>query len=413
MNEPNSNRQQSDLIIVGAGPAGLSAAVVAAEYGLKVTVIDEFPEPGGRMLGQFHEERGHWWVGKRIADELIGKNRALGVSILCGVSVYGMLKESGMWEVSTSHGAMTAPRVLLATGAAEIPLPANGWTLPGVMSIGAAQVMTNVHYVKPGKRGLIIGVNVLAMAIARELSVSGVQLAGIVLPPGGPLAGKAALPKDNLQLLMGLSHLAPSPILRLGGKIANALGVAGIVSGLFPRRGIKLWDIPLKLRTTAVSINGTDRVESVTLADVNGQGEIIAGSEREEAVDFVALAGGLYPLAELASVAGCPFIYTPELGGHLPLHSERMQTPVEGLYVAGNITGVESALVAMAQGRLAAISICCDAGVLGSEGERKVADAIDEVHSVRASALIQFHPGIPEARRGIYRIWQETFGTGV
>ncbi|CAM4319013.1 FAD-dependent oxidoreductase [Paenibacillus alkaliterrae] len=408
-----SKRQQSDLIIVGAGPAGLAAAAAAAENGLSVTIIDEFPEPGGRMLGQFHEERGHWWVGKRIADELIEKNRAQGVLIRCGVSVYGMLKVDDMWEVSTSHGTMLAPRVLLATGAAEIPMPANGWTLPGVMSIGAAQVMTNVHYVKPGKRGIIVGVNVLAMAIARELSVSGVSLASIVLPPSGPFAGKAALPKENLQLLMSLSHLAPSPILRFGGKIANALGLAGIVSSLFPRSGIKLWDIPLKLRTKVVSINGTDRVESVTLADVNGQGEIIAGSEREEAVDFVALAGGLYPLAELASIAGCPFIYTPELGGHLPLHSERMKTPVEGLYVAGNITGVESALVAMAQGQLAATSICSDAGIFGHNGESKVAAAIEEVHRVRASALIQFHPGIPEARRKIYRMWQETFGAGV
>ncbi|MFC5469212.1 NAD(P)/FAD-dependent oxidoreductase [Cohnella suwonensis] len=409
----NRQRQQSDVIVVGAGPAGLSAAIVAAENGLRVTVIDEFPEPGGRMLGQFHEERGHWWVGKRIADELIEQNRAQGVKIRCGVSVYGMLKVDGLWEVSTSQGTMIAPRVLLATGAAEIPMPTDGWTLPGVMSIGAAQVMSNVHYVKPGKRGLVIGVNVLAMAIARELSVSGVTLAGIVLPPSSPFAGKSALPKENLRLLMGLSHLAPSPILRFGGKFANALGMAGIVSSLFPRGGIKIWDIPLKLRTAALAINGTDRVESVTLADVNGQGEIIAGSEREEAVDFVALAGGLYPLAELASVAGCPFIYTPELGGHLPLHSERMQTPVEGLYVAGNITGVESALVAMAQGRLAAASICNDAGLYGHEGEHKVANAIEEVRRVRASALIQFHPGIPEARRKIYLLWRDTIQAGV
>ncbi|WP_219838495.1 NAD(P)/FAD-dependent oxidoreductase [Paenibacillus sp. R14(2021)] len=405
--------QQTDLIVVGAGPAGLSAANRAAEFGLQVTVIDEFPEPGGRMLGQFHEEGGHWWVGKKIADELIAEAIGHGVRIHCGVSVYGMLQVDGRWEVSTSKGAIFAPRVLLATGAAEIPMPLPGWTLPGVMSIGAAQVMTNVNFVKPGRRGLIIGINVLAMAIARELSVSGVSLTGIVLPPAGPLAGTAAQPKTNLRLLMGLSHLAPSQLLRWGGKIAVACRLTNLIAKFYPKKGIRMWDIPLRMRTAALSINGNERVESVTLAHVNSQGEIIEGSQWEEKVDFVALAGGLYPLAELTSVAGCPFIYTPELGGHIPLHSEQMRTPVKGLYVAGNITGVESALVAMSQGRLAAASICYDASVLGDDGELKVVEAMEEVNHIRTTALIQFHPGITEARRTIYGMWKETFGVGV
>ncbi|SFE62272.1 sarcosine oxidase subunit alpha [Paenibacillus algorifonticola] len=396
---------QPDLIIVGAGPAGLSAAVVAAEHGLVVTILDEFPEPGGRMLGQFHEEKGHWWVGKQIAHNLIEQCCALGVHIRCGVSVHGMWKNGHRWVIRTSDGSITAANVLLATGGAEIPQPSPGWTLPGVMSIGAAQVMTNVHFVKPGRRGLIIGVNVLAMAIARELSVSGVSIAAIVLPSQSPLSGKDALPKENVEKLLGLAHLAPSPLMRMGGRAAHSLKMAGVVTHYFPRGGIKLWDIPLKLRTTAIAINGKDRVESVTLADLNGRGEMIAGSEREEKVDFVALAGGLYPLAELASVAGCPFVYIKELGGHIPLHSEEMQTPVAGLYVAGNITGVESALVAMAQGQLAATSICRDAGLLGSQSDTKIAEAKQKVQQVRASALIQFHPGIPKAREQVYKMW--------
>lgn len=395
-------KRSSDVIIIGAGPAGLSAAVVAAASGLNVHILDEFMEPGGRMLGQFHEEKGHWWVGRRVAEELIDQCEALGVQIRCGVSVHGMLRKENIWEIRTSQGPVTAPRVLLATGGSEISIPIPGWTLPGVMSIGAAQVMTNVHYVKPGRRGVIIGVNVLAMAIARELTVSGVSIAGIVLPSPGLLAGKNAIPKENLKKLMGLSHLAPSPVLRRGGKIANSLGMTNVVAQVFPRRGIKMWDIPLKLRTAAVSINGNEHVESVTIVDMNANGHFIPGSEREEEVDFVALAGGLYPLAELASVAGCPFVYLDELGGHVPLHSESMRTPLDGLYVAGNITGVESALVAMAQGRLAATSICNDAGVLGERGNNQSVEALEDVRQVRASALIQFHPGIQDARDKLY-----------
>ncbi|MGZ7441354.1 NAD(P)/FAD-dependent oxidoreductase [Paenibacillus sp. TH7-28] len=398
---------QFDLLIVGAGPAGLSAAAEAAGHGLGVAVLDEFPEPGGRMLGQFHEEKGHWWVGRREAEQLLEKCAALGVEIRCGLSVYGMVRLDNRWVVRTTGGSLTAARVLLATGAAEIPRPCPGWTLPGVMSIGAAQVLANVHYVKPGQRGLIIGVNPLAMAIARELAVSGVPIAGIVLPGPGPLSGEDALPKANLAKLMDLAHLAPSPFMRIGGRIARTLGLAGPVARFFPRGGIKIWGIPLMLRTAVVSINGTDRVESVTLADVTGAGELIPGSEREERVDFVALAGGLYPLAELAAVAGCPFMHVPELGGHIPLHNEQLQTPVAGLYIAGNITGIESALVAMAQGRLAAAAVCGDAGVLGGRRESKLRDAIQQVRRVRASALIQFAPGIAEARERVYQHYAE------
>ncbi|MGE7826981.1 NAD(P)/FAD-dependent oxidoreductase [Paenibacillus sp. NPDC093718] len=396
-----------DLLIIGAGPAGLSAAAAAAEHGLGVAVLDEFSEPGGRMLGQFHEEKGRWWVGRRVAEQLIEKCRDLGVDIRCGVSVHGMLRTDHRWVVRTASGSIAAARVLLATGAAEIPQPIPGWTLPGVMSIGAAQVMANVHYVKPGRRGLIIGVNVLAMAIARELSVSGVTIAGIVLPDRNSVSGQDALPEEAVKRLLNLAHLAPSPLLRIGGKLGASLGMAGTVCRFFPRAGMKIWEIPLQLRTAAISINGQHHVESVTLADVTRAGEIIPGSEREVQVDFVALAGGLYPLAELAAVAGCPFVYVKELGGHIPLHNENMQTPVKGLYVAGNITGIESAMVAMAQGRVAAAAICRDAGALGKDREHNLHEATEHVRQVRAAAMIQFHSGIPDAREQLYKKWEE------
>ena len=93
------------------------------------------------------------------------------------------------------------------------------------------------------------------------------------------------------------------------------------------------------------------------VANIDSKGNIINGSEKIYEADFVCIAGGLYPLAELAAVAGCPFHYIPELGGHVPLHSEEMETPLPGLFVAGNITGIESGKIAMAQGTVAGYSI--------------------------------------------------------
>src|SRR5699024_12550999 len=82
----------------------------------------------------------------------------------------------------TNSEHITAKNVLIATGAAESAAPIPGWTLPGVMSIGAAQVMTNVHRVQVGEKGIVVGVNVLSAAIARELQLAGADLHSMSLP---------------------------------------------------------------------------------------------------------------------------------------------------------------------------------------------------------------------------------------
>ena len=125
----------------------------------------------------------------------------------------------------------------------------------------------------------------------------------------------------------------------------------------YPNNGMKINGTPLHLRKAALEIIGTDQVEGVRIANIDTKGNIITGSEQIYEADFVCIAGGLYPLAELAAVAGCPFRYIPELGGHVPLHSEAMETPLPGLFVAGNITGIESGKIAMTQGAVAGYSI--------------------------------------------------------
>lgn len=92
-------------------------------------------------------------------------------------------------------------------------------------------------------------------------------------------------------------------------------------------------------------------------------------------------------------MAGCPFRYAESLGGHIPEHDETIRTPLPGLYVAGNITGIESAKVAMAQGTLAGLAISADAGALPG-GEDAIAEAARRVRRTRREAIIQFHPGI-------------------
>ncbi|CGG63761.1 thioredoxin reductase [Streptococcus pneumoniae] len=398
----------SDVIIIGAGPAGLSASISCARFGLKVLVIDEFMKPGGRLLGQLHQEpTGEWWNGIKESKRLHEEAESLSVHIRCGVSVYNLDRDENNWFVHTNIGALEAPFVLLATGAAEYSIPLPGWTLPGVMSIGAAQVMTNVHRVQVGKKGIIIGANILSFAILSELQLAGITVDHIVLPEKSELSQKAGEPEEVLNSLLNAAHLAPSAILRIGSHFMKYDWIRKAGLTFYPNSGMKINGTPLHLRKAALEIIGTDQVEGVRVANIDSKGNVINGSEKIYEADFVCIAGGLYPLAELAAVAGCPFHYISELGGHVPLHSETMETPLPGLFVAGNITGIESGKIAMAQGTVAGLSIAKYASKKRDIVDQQLYHAIQNVHSVRQKAAIQFNPMVDIGRRKMNDLWHK------
>jgi sarcosine oxidase subunit alpha len=400
----------NDVIIIGAGPAGLAGAIACASFGLHVTVVDEFIKPGGRLLGQLHSEpSGEWWNGIKEAERLHQEATNLSVDIRCGVSVYNLEKEDSHWNVHTNSGTFTAPFVLVATGAAEFPIPLPGWTLPGVMSIGAAQVMTNVHRVQVGKKGIIIGANILAFAILNELQLAGINVDRIVLPEKSPISQKAGKPEEVLKSLLNATHLAPSLMLRLGSRFMKNEWFRKLGLNFYPKSGVKVNGTPLQLRKAAVEIIGQNQVEGVKVVDICVDGTIVPGSEVIYEADFVCIAGGLYPLAELTAVAGCPFQFVPELGGHVPVHSEWMETPLSGLFVAGNITGIESGKIAMAQGTVAGLAISKHAEKGSETIDRQLEHAVQNVRNVRAHAAIQFNPQIESGRRKMKDLWEQQY----
>ncbi|MEK5488583.1 MULTISPECIES: NAD(P)/FAD-dependent oxidoreductase [Lysinibacillus] len=397
------------VIIIGAGPAGLAAAITLAEKNIAVLVIDEYLYAGGRLLGQLYEEKpGTWWNGIVESERLLKRAKAVNVEFLLQTSVSDLEKVDQTWIIHTTKGIFRTQHLLLATGAAESPFPIPGWTLPGVMSVGAAQVMTNVHRVKPGKRGVIVGVNVLSSAIAMELQLAGVQVAAITLPPSNLLAKKNSNPLEVMNSLLHVAHMAPSPLVKMGSKLMKNDFMKKLGISFYPKNGVKMWDIPIMLRKAVIEIVGKDQVEGVVLATVNTDGSLVKGSEQRIKADFICIAGGLYPLAELASLAGCPFHYIEELGGFIPLHNEQMETNLEGLYVAGNITGIEGAKVALAQGKVAGLTIAQRLNAGASKYDIKL--AIQDVEKTRATAHIQFHPEISAGRQQMKQIWDKSVG---
>ncbi|WP_144460753.1 NAD(P)/FAD-dependent oxidoreductase [Siminovitchia fortis] len=396
-----------DAAIIGAGPSGLAAAIELVQNGLSVAVIDEYYRAGGRLLGQHYEDRKappdeRIWNGKEIAEKLEEKARNLGVHIFTGVTAWSV---SGKWKIDVTGekvNAIISKVLLLATGSIEKALPIPGWTLPGAVSIGAAQTFTNLHHVAVGKKVMIVGIDPLSLSVMIEMKNAGIDVAGMALPPLSPATGQNHSPRQTLERLKDVAGLAPNPLMRMAGTFA--LGrFPNLAARALKFNFLKVNGVPIYLRKSVAKIEGEKKVEAVTLQSVSVDGRP-AGKIEQIEVDTVCLSAGLYPMADLAQVAGCPIIDIPELGGMVPLHGPDMSTSVKGLYVAGNITGIEGAKVAMAQGNLAASSILKS---MGRKSSISVNEAMMKVKKAREISPLRFLPKIEEGRSKMNEIWKK------
>jgi len=394
-----------NVVVIGAGPAGLSAAVTAAEAGARVAVVDENPIAGGRLLGQLHQESGgQWWIGKDVAAELSSRAAVAGVQVRTGREVWGLFEG---WRVALDGGEiLEASHVVLASGAAERAMPIEGWTLPGVMTVGAAQTLNNYYRVRPGERIAVVGVDPLSLTVAHELKLAGATVMGIYMPPKDTFNKERADPRYNLDYLSGMAHLAPNALLRAGAGLAGFPAVRKLAARLYPKSGLPVLGVRLKLRQSVTRILGNSRVTGVEVADVDGHGRP-TGRTQVVDVDCVCLSGGLYPVQELTG--GCRMARIEELGGRVPLYSSEMETTLKNLFVAGNVTGIEGAKVAMAQGRLAGSAIAARLGLVSPAAVREAAEGVVRA---REGSPITFLPGIREGRQKAEQLWASAVRSG-
>jgi sarcosine oxidase subunit alpha len=367
--------EQADVVIVGAGPAGLAAAAEVARNNGSVVILDEAPFPGGRLPAQIHKESIHfrsskhlWSNGAERADHLVGKVLSTGVKILCAVSVWGIFPGwyTGLAPVYPNSRKNNLPcginsrAVIVTTGAVQNPVMLPGWTLPGVITAGAAQNLINVHRILPGRQAVVVGIDPLSLAVAQLLVTVGANVRGVLLPPANDFQMGSTTPKAAIKALGRLSHLAPTFRLALGSKFSAK--ASPFAARLFPKSGIKVDGFPVMLRRAVVAVEGEELAQQAVVAGLKADGSVEPGSEERWPVDIVITSAGLSPLAELLQVANCPLVYVPDLGGWVPVHNGILETPLDGLFVAGSVTGIEGAAVAEAQGRLAGLTA---AGYLG------------------------------------------------
>jgi len=320
-----------DLIVVGAGPAGLSASIEAAKRGLKVVVFDENSKPGGQLFKQIHKffgskEHKAKIRGFKIGEELLLDAAEAGVEVVLNAIVIGLFEEKEVTvKIEDKIYHFKADSVIIATGASENMVTFDGWTLPGVIGAGAAQTMMNLHGIMPGKKILMLGSGNVGLVVSYQLLQAGCEVVAIC---------------------------DASP--RVGGYGVHASKVA--------RCGV-----PFYMSNTIIKAEGTECVTGVTIGEVDSTWKIIPGTEKHFDVDTICLAVGLSPMSQLANMAGCDMEDNPKKAGLVPIVDEYGETSVAGIFAAGDVSGIEEASSAMIEGRITGIAVAYRLGFIDKQ----------------------------------------------
>ena len=358
-----------DVIIVGAGPAGLSAAISAAKAGAKVAVLDQSPYPGGQLVKQTHKffgtKESHAGTrGVDIADVLLSEVRDHeNVDLYPMAQAVGYYAPEGMLTAVRTDGVnrytllmMKGRRYIVATGAMERTLAFPGNDLPGVMGAGAAQTLMNVFGIRPADEVLIIGAGNVGVIIAYQAAQAGIKVKAVI----------DILPKTGAYLV----HAAK----------------------------IRRMRMPILLRHTIKAVYGDGKVESAEIYEVDENFRPVPGSEKEIRVDGIWLAVGLTPSVEMLEKFGARMKFVPELGGYVPYRTQYLETSAPGVYVAGDASGIEEASTAIMEGRIAGTSAASSLGLGGDELEEERRQAMGWLDLFRES------PDYKRIKQGIQKV---------
>ncbi len=374
-----------DLVIIGGGPAGITAATEAVRLGVSVAIIDENRCFGGKV---FH----HTGMGpvtgsadkieRRIGDQILKDFEQVRgkVSIYLNTTVWDFIdQKTVLLYTEKSHPIeekqITGKQLIIAEGAFERVVPFPGWTLPGVFSIGALNALAN-EGILPGERFLVAGSGPLQLVVAHHLINAGATIAGII---------DAASSTET-------ASTAFSSLTSIGAKRLRA--------GFDYIQNIRKHKIPIYRSHAIANASGINELEKATIVGVDRSWHPIKGTEKVLAVDAIAYGFGLIPSTALTRLCGCRHTYDAHLGYWRVEHSDKMETSLAGVFVAGDGRTIKGYAAAIEEGRIATTEAAVQLGYISrNEADHSLASSRKKLKQFRrfgqiVDALSAIRPGI-------------------
>ncbi len=376
-----------DLIIIGGGPAGITAATEAVRLGASVALVDENRHVGGNVF--HHTDQGPITgpsdkIETRIGAQILRdfdqvKDR---ISVYLQTEVWDFIDQKTVsLYAKNNHGIeekqITGKKLIIAEGAFEQVVPFPGWTLPGVFSIGGLNALVKGG-VLPGKLFLVAGSGPLQLVVAHHLINAGAKIAAIV--------DAASLTEAAATVFRSLT----------------SIGAQRLRSGFDYIQNIRKQKIPIHRAHVITKASGINEVEKATIVRVDRSWRPIKGTEKVLEVDAIAYGFGLIPSTALTRLCGCRHTYDAHLGYWRVEHNDRMETSLAGVFVAGDGRTIKGYAAAIEEGRVAATEAAVQLGHISrNEADHSLEPSRKKLKQFRRfgriiDALSAIRPGVLE-----------------
>jgi len=310
---------EKDLVVIGGGPAGLSACRIAAEAGMNVALFERSFLLGGQLVKQTHkffgsESQYAKTRGIDIAKILIDDLEGMNVETYLNATVVGLYKDNIITVYQDDkYFKVKAQAIIIATGASEKVLAFENNDLPGIYGAGAVQTLMNIHGVLPGKEVVMVGSGNIGLIVSYQLIQAGVKVKALI-------------------------------------EAASKIGGYAVHASKLRRLGVDIIT-----NTTVKRAIGKDKIEKIVTVKLDENWQEKPNSEAEIACDALCISVGLSPLHQLLSMAEAEMLFVGELGGLVPIKTCDYETSIKHVYACGDVTGIEEASSAMVEGKIAGL----------------------------------------------------------
>lgn len=335
--------ESTDVVIVGAGPAGMAAAIEAQTRGAKVVLLDEQAAEGGQIYRAVRQ-------APAARHQILGPDYSAGVALAeeflhCGAT---HLKGASVWQITPDQKVLftwqggihqiKAQHIIACTGAMERPFPIPGWTLPGTLTAGAAQILLKASGMAPTRPVIMAGCGPLLYLLAWQYVRSGVKIAAIV---------DTTEPADYRRSMRhAIAALGAWKYLKKGASLLSTL---------------KRANVPFYKAAQQLRVIGHERAEGLSF--------VSEGRTHHLESDVVLLHQGVVPNTQFSWSVCAEHVWDDRQLCWLPVTDAWGELSVKGIFVAGDSKGISGAVAAAIQGRLSALAVLAQQGVI-SEHER-------------------------------------------